>query len=114
MEETGYQAYVYALPGGEIRRANLEMLMEKAIAYENTSYRGLFHFIRYMEQLQKYDVDFPLAEGEEAEDAVRIMSIHKSKGLEFPVVLVSGLPHRECAALLPHFPWSLFGLKTVW
>lgn len=91
LEETGYQAYVYALPGGEIRRANLEMLMEKAIAYENTSYRGLFHFIRYMEQLQKYDVDFPLAEGEEAEDAVRIMSIHKSKGLEFPVVLVSGL-----------------------
>lgn len=91
LEETGYQAYVYALPGGEIRRANLEMLIEKAIAYENTSYRGLFHFIRYVEQLQKYDVDFPLAEGEEAEDAVRIMSIHKSKGLEFPVVFVSGL-----------------------
>ncbi len=91
LEETGYQAYVYALPGGEIRRANLEMLIEKAIAYENTSYRGLFHFIRYMEQLQKYDVDFPLAEGGEAEDAVRIMSIHKSKGLEFPVVFVSGL-----------------------
>lgn len=91
LEETGYQAYVSALPGGEIRQANLEMLIEKAIAYENTSYRGLFHFIRYMEQLQKYDVDFPLAEGEEAEDAVRIMSIHKSKGLEFPVVFVSGL-----------------------
>ena len=91
LEETGYQAYVYALPGGEVRQANLEMLVEKAIAYENTSYRGLFHFIRYMEQLQEYDVDFPLAEGEEAEDVVRIMSIHKSKGLEFPVVFVSGL-----------------------
>ncbi|MCI8484795.1 MAG: helicase-exonuclease AddAB subunit AddA [Lachnospiraceae bacterium] len=91
LEETGYQAYVYALPGGEIKRANLEMLVEKAIAYEHTSYRGLFHFIRYMEQLQKYDVDFPLAEGEETEDVVRIMSIHKSKGLEFPVVFVSGL-----------------------
>lgn len=91
LEETGYQAYVYALPGGEVKKANLEMLIEKAIAYENTSYRGLFHFIRYMEQLQKYDVDFPLAEGEEAEDMVRIMSIHKSKGLEFPVVFVSGL-----------------------
>ncbi len=91
LEETGYQAYVYALPGGEVRQANLEMLVEKAIAYENTSYRGLFHFIRYMEQLQEYDVDFPLAEGEEAEDVVRIMSIHKSKGLEFPIVFVSGL-----------------------
>ena len=91
LEETGYQDYVYALPGGEVKRANLEMLVEKAIAYEGTSYRGLFHFIRYMEQLQKYDVDFALAEGEGAEDVVRIMSIHKSKGLEFPIVFVSGL-----------------------
>ena len=91
LEETGYQAYVYALPGGEVKKANLEMLVEKAIAYENTSYRGLFHFIRYMEQLQKYEVDFPLADRDEAEDVVRIMSIHKSKGLEFPIVFVSGL-----------------------
>ena len=91
LEETGYQAYVYALPGGQVKQANLEMLVEKAIAHETTSYRGLFHFIRYMEQLQKYEMDFPLAEGEEAEDVVRIMSIHKSKGLEFPVVFVSGL-----------------------
>ncbi len=91
LEETGYQAYVYALPGGEVKKANLEMLVERAIAYENTSYRGLFHFIRYMEQLQKYEVDYPLADGDEAEDVVRIMSIHKSKGLEFPVVFVSGL-----------------------
>ncbi len=91
LEESGYQAYVYALPGGEVKKANLEMLVEKAITYENTSYRGLFHFIRYMEQLQKYEVDFPLADGDEAEDVVRIMSIHKSKGLEFPIVFVSGL-----------------------
>lgn len=91
LEETGYLSYVYALPGGEVKRANLEMLVEKAIAYEHTSYRGLFHFIRYMEQLQKYDVDFAVADGEEQEDLVSIMSIHKSKGLEFPVVIVSGL-----------------------
>lgn len=91
LEETGYSSYVYALPGGEVKRANLQMLVEKAVAYENTSFRGLFHFIRYMEQLQKYEMDFPMAEGDEAEDAVRIMSIHKSKGLEFPVVFVSGL-----------------------
>lgn len=91
LDETGYQDYVYALPGGEVKKANLEMLVEKAITYESTSYRGLFHFIRYMEQLQKYEVDFPLADGGETEDAVRIMSIHKSKGLEFPIVFVSGL-----------------------
>ncbi len=91
LEETGYQAYAYALPGGEVKKANLEMLVEKAVAYENTSYRGLFHFIRYMEQLQKYEVDFPVADGEEGGDVVRVMSIHKSKGLEFPVVFVSGL-----------------------
>ncbi len=110
LEDTGYQDYVYALPGGEIKRANLEMLFEKAIAYENTSYRGLFHFIRYMEQLQKYDVDFALAEGEGAEDAVRVMSIHKSKGLEFPIVFVSGLGKmfnkqdmREKVVLHPRF-----------
>lgn len=91
LEETGYTAYVYALPGGEVKKANLEMLIEKAIAYENTSYRGLFHFIRYMEQLQKYDVDFALADAAEQENMVQIMSIHKSKGLEFPIVFVSGL-----------------------
>ena len=91
LEETGYMAYVYALPGGEVKKANLEMLIEKAIAYENTSYRGLFHFIRYMEQLQKYEVDFALADVGEQENVVQIMSIHKSKGLEFPVVFVSGL-----------------------
>lgn len=91
LEETGYTAYVYALPGGEMKKANLEMLIEKAITYENTSYRGLFHFIRYMEQLQKYDVDFALADAAEQENMVQIMSIHKSKGLEFPIVFVSGL-----------------------
>ena len=92
LEETGYGNYAAALPAGERRRANLEMLVEKAIAYENTSYKGLFHFIRYIDRLQKYDVDFGEADLlSENEDVVRIMSIHKSKGLEFPVVFVSGL-----------------------
>lgn len=92
LKETGYGNYVAAMPAGERRKANLEMLIEKAIAYENTSYKGLFHFVRYIEKLQKYDVDFGEADliGEN-EDVVRIMSIHKSKGLEFPVVFVSGL-----------------------
>lgn len=92
LKETGYGNYAAAMPAGERRRANLAMLLEKAIAYENTSYKGLFHFVRYIEELQKYDVDFGEADTVgENEDVVRIMSIHKSKGLEFPIVFVSGL-----------------------
>lgn len=92
LKETGYGDYAAAMPGGKRRRANLEMLIEKAIAYENTSYKGLFHFVRYIDELQKYDVDFGEADMiSENEDVVRIMSIHKSKGLEFPVVFLSGM-----------------------
>ena len=92
LEETGYDDYVKALPMGSRRKANLDMLVEKAIAYEQTSYKGLFHFVRYIEQLQKYDVDFGEADVTgEGEDVVRLMTIHKSKGLEFPVVFVSGI-----------------------
>lgn len=92
LKETGYARYASALPAGRQRLANLHMLSEKAIAYEKTSYRGLYHFIRYIDELQKYDVDFGEAElvGEN-EYAVNIMSIHKSKGLEFPVCFVSGM-----------------------
>ncbi len=91
-DETGYRDYVTALPAGLQRRANLDMLLEKAIAYEKTSYRGLYHFVRYMNQLKKYEVDYGEAEifGEGA-DAVRLMTIHKSKGLEFSVVFVCGM-----------------------
>lgn len=92
LEETGYGGYASAMPGGVQRRANLEMLVEKAVEFEATSYRGLFNFIRYIEQLQKYEVDFGEVNiyGESA-DTVRIMSIHKSKGLEYPVVFVAGM-----------------------
>ncbi len=90
--ETGYGQFVAAMPGGARRQANVEMLVEKARAFEATSYKGLFHFIRYMEQLQKYNVDYGEANLEdEQSDTVRIMTIHKSKGLEFPVVFVSGM-----------------------
>ena len=92
LEKTGYGDYVKALPVGGQRKANLDMLVEKAIAYEKTSYKGLFHFVRYIDQLQKYEVDFGEADVTgENEDVVRIMTIHKSKGLEFPVVFVSGM-----------------------
>lgn len=90
--QTGYLNYVSALPGGGQRRANVQMLLEKAVDFEQTSYYGLFHFIRYMEQLEKYDVDYGEANIlDENADVVRIMSIHKSKGLEFPICFVCGL-----------------------
>lgn len=92
---TGYDVYAAAMPGGEQRKANLQMLTEKAMEYEETSYRGLFNFIRYMEQLQKYEVDFgEVSTIGENENTVRIMSIHKSKGLEFPIVFVAGMGKR--------------------
>lgn len=92
LEETGYATYAAAMPAGQQREANLHMLVEKAVDFEDTSYRGLFNFIRYIEQIQKYEVDYGEVNiyGETA-DTVRIMSIHKSKGLEFPVVYVAGL-----------------------
>lgn len=95
LQDTGYGACAAAMPGGEQRQANLNMLVKKAADFENTSYHGLFQFIRYMEQLEKYQVDF----GEvslygELADTVRIMTIHKSKGLEFPVVFVCGMGGR--------------------
>ena len=92
LKETGYLYYFAGLAGGEQRVANVKMLLEKAENYEKTSYFGLFHFIRYMEQLQKYDIE---TEGagttDETRNVVRIMSIHKSKGLEFPICIVVGL-----------------------
>lgn len=90
--ETGYYDYVSAMPAGETRRANLDMLVEKASSYEKTSYKGLFHFIRYIEKLKKYDTDFGEAvTAGDVEHTVRLMSIHKSKGLEFPVVFLAGM-----------------------
>lgn len=95
LSEYHYLDYVSALPGGGRRRANVEMLLIKASDFEKTSYFGLFHFVRYIEQLEKYEVDYGEAElMDENADVVRIMSIHKSKGLEFPVTFVAGLSKR--------------------
>ncbi len=95
VDDFDYLNYVTALPAGGRRRANVEMLFTKASDFEKTSYFGLFHFIRYIEQLERYDVDFGEADTlDENADVVRIMSIHKSKGLEFPITFVSGLSKR--------------------
>lgn len=92
LRETEYLNYVAVRPEGGRRRANVEMLLVKAADYEKTSYFGLYHFLRYMEQLEKYEVDYGEAGlQDENADVVRIMSIHKSKGLEFQVCFVSGL-----------------------
>lgn len=92
LDATGFLFYQQAFVSGEQKKANLLMLVEKARSYESSSYRGLFNFIRYIENLNKYQVDFGEANIlSEQEDTVRIMSIHGSKGLEFPIVFVAGM-----------------------
>ncbi len=88
--ETDYYNYVTLMPNGEIRKANLKMLFERAKEYENISFKGLFNFIRYLEKVKNSNSDLSSAKliGEN-ENVVRIMSIHKSKGLEFPVAIIS-------------------------
>ena len=90
--ETGYLDYVGALPGGVERQANLRALHDRARQYEATSFRGLFRFLRFLERIEENKGDLESAKAlSENENVVRIMSIHKSKGLEFPVVFVAGL-----------------------
>ena len=92
MDETGFDKYCLAMPAGNQRKANLDLLMARALSFEKTSFKGLFHFVRYIEHMKLVEVDYGEAGIiDENADVVRIMSIHKSKGLEFPVVFVSGL-----------------------
>lgn len=90
--DTGYYYYTGAMPGGEQRQANLRILVDRARQFEDTSMRGLFQFLRFIERLQTSSGDLGMAKilGEN-DNVVRIMSIHKSKGLEFPVVILAGL-----------------------
>lgn len=90
--ETGYYDFVGGLPGGTQRQANLRALYDRARQYEATTLRGLFRFLRFIERMQDNGGDLGTARAlGEQEDVVRIMTIHKSKGLEFPVVFVAGL-----------------------
>ena len=92
LSESGYLDRVSALPGGAGRRANLKLLMERAADYEQTTYRGLFHFVRYLSLLKKQEIESGEAALPDASmDMVRCMTIHKSKGLEFPVVICLGM-----------------------
>lgn len=115
MTQSDLSYYIGTLPGGEQRYANIAMLIEKAIAFESTSYKGLFHFIRYIEQMEKYDVDFGEANTlDENADTVRIMSIHKSKGLEFPICILAGLSKQfNKQDLRRAFVWDMdYGIGT--
>jgi ATP-dependent helicase/nuclease subunit A len=90
--DTGYYAYVGGMPGGAQRQANLRALYDRARQFESTSFKGLFRFLRFIEKILEAGQDIGTARyiGEN-EDVVRIISIHKSKGLEYPVVFVAGL-----------------------
>lgn len=91
-EETGYLAYVGTLPSGVQRQANLRVLYDRACRYEATSYRGLFRFLRFLEKFQGQGKDLGNARTlGENENVVRLMTVHSSKGLEFPVVFLIGL-----------------------
>ncbi|WP_456275925.1 helicase-exonuclease AddAB subunit AddA [Bacillus sp. AK128] len=91
-QKTGYFDFVGGMPGGKQRQANLRALYDRARQYESTSFRGLFRFLRFIERMQDRGDDLGTARAlGEQEDVIRIMTIHKSKGLEFPVVFVAGL-----------------------
>lgn len=93
--QTGYYDYTGALPGGRQRQANLRALQDRAKQYEETSMKGLFKFLRFLEELEEKNQDLGAARPlGEKENVVRIMSIHKSKGLEFPVVILAGAGKR--------------------
>ncbi|WP_232713364.1 helicase-exonuclease AddAB subunit AddA [Bacillus xiapuensis] len=90
--DTHYYDFVGGMPGGKQRQANLRVLYDRAKQYEETSFRGLFRFLRLIERLQERGDDLGAAKDlSEQEDVVRLMTVHASKGLEFPVVFVAGL-----------------------
>ena len=90
-EETDFYAFCGALYGGDYARANLRLLFERAKQYEAYGFGGLFGFVKYMERIKKREKDLSSAKlTGENNDVVRIMTIHKSKGLEFPVVFIAG------------------------
>ena len=94
-KDTGFYEYVGALRDGIQRQANLRALHERARAYEKTSFKGVFQFLRFLEQMEENHADLePARVLSDNENVVRIMSIHKSKGLEFPVVFIGGMGRR--------------------
>lgn len=89
IRDTEYMSYLSFLPNSELRKGNVKALISRAYDFEKTSYKGIFDFIRYIDSLKKNDKDIePAKTLSDDEDVVRIMTIHKSKGLEFPIVFL--------------------------
>ena len=91
IHDTGFG--LYATSKGGAASSNLELLISRAAEYEKTSYRGLFRFVRYIEKIRKNELEMGEASEQDQENAVRIMTIHKSKGLEFPIVFIGNMTH---------------------
>lgn len=89
--DTGFYDYVGNMPAGHIRQMNLDMLCDKARSYEKTSYHGLFNFLRYIDRVKRFDLENTAQVIDSSVDYVQVMSIHKSKGLEFPIVIIAGM-----------------------
>ncbi|KRM12673.1 helicase-exonuclease AddAB subunit AddA [Paucilactobacillus suebicus] len=92
--ETGFLDYVGGMPGGKQRQANLHALYQRAASYEQSSFKGVFQFVRFIEQMQKKDKDLAEAPSQTSSNTVSVMTIHGSKGLEFPVVFLIDATHR--------------------
>lgn len=92
-KQTGYLDYVGAMPGGAQRQANLHALYQRAHDYEQSSFKGLYQFIRFIEKMQEHDKDLGVAPTQLADDTVNVMTIHGSKGLQFPIVFLIDATH---------------------
>ena len=116
-QETGYLDYVGAMPGGQQRQANLHALYERAHTYEQSSFKGLYQFTRFIEKMQEHDQDLGVAPTQLDADAVNVMTIHGSKGLQFPVVfLINTNHHFNNAAVRENAvvdPTSGIGIKVM-
>ena len=116
-QETGYLDYVGAMPGGQQRQANLHALYERAHTYEQSSFKGLYQFTRFIEKMQEHDQDLGVAPTQLDTNSVNVMTIHGSKGLQFPVVFLINTNHhfnnaavRENAVVDPN---SGVGIKVM-
>lgn len=115
-DRTGLTDLVQAMPNGELRLANLRLLLSYAHKYESSGYNGLSGFLRFIERMQKSRADLSAASTiSESANVVRIMSVHHSKGLEFPVCILAGCSrgfHRERADVLLHPDLGL-GIRLI-
>ncbi|WP_313892689.1 helicase-exonuclease AddAB subunit AddA [Psychrobacillus sp.] len=113
--DTNYYEMVGSMPNGKQRQANLRVLHDRAIDYEKTSFRGLFRFLRFIDRMRKRGDDLGAARSiSEKENVVRLMTIHSSKGLEFPVVFLGGMgrPFNQMDFNEPYLFDQTFGLAV--